>query len=98
MPARYCLLALVFLLACGTPTPMTTWPYPTWYARDGGSSHTVFDRDRRSCIDELETSDPEGIEHDSPANDSFLRCMNTAGWCNNAYHCHKPARSPAGSS
>jgi len=90
MRADYCLLTLALFLACGTPTPMTTWPYATWYARDGARGHGQFERDRRSCIEELEIAEPEHIAHDSPAEDGFIRCMNAAGWCNNAYHCNKP--------
>jgi len=93
MRARYCLLALALLLACGTPTPMTTWPYSTWYARDGGSSLGAFERAHRSCLEELDITAPEGVEHDSPTEDGFIRCMNAAGWCSNSYHCNKPGAS-----
>jgi hypothetical protein len=93
MRAHYCLLALALLLGCGTPTAMTTWPYATWYARDGASSLGGFERAHRSCLEELDITDPGGVAHDSPPEDGFIRCMNADGWCSNAYHCNKPGAS-----
>ena len=87
-------LAASLLLACATSAPLTTWPYSSWYDdRGGGGSLGEFKAARQGCLAQLGIADPETVAHDSPTENSFLMCMNAAGWCTNAYRCEKPGAS-----
>ena len=86
-------LAVSFALACAS-TPVSGWGYSSWYPKFGIGSMGKFDHDRADCLEQAGISaDPEAVESDSPEENRFIGCMNTAGWCSNKYHCDKAGAS-----
>lgn len=89
------LLFLLALLAagCAPRQALTTWGYSSWY-RQGGGEMGAFERQRRLCLEQIGAeADPAAVRPDSPEEDRFLVCMNSAGWCTEAYACQKPGAS-----
>ena len=83
--------AVLLFAACAPRAPLTTWGYSSWYEKGTGGSLGGFKSQQRRCLDAAGIEDPEAVAAQSPEEKRFLRCMNAAGWCTNAWKCKKPA-------
>lgn len=90
--AKCLLWSMVLLCAsgCAPRQAATTWGYSHWYEQGGGSLGE-FEQQQRSCLAQIgAATDAASITPNSPQEDSFIECMNAAGWCTNAFGCNKP--------